>query len=35
MSKIEEQSKSSNTSEIRYLSPLDIDTVKVKKYCMG
>ena len=34
MSKIEEQSKSSNTGEIRYLSPLDIDTVKVKKYCM-
>ncbi len=34
MSKIEEQSKSSNTSEIRYLSPLDIDTAKVKKYCM-
>ena len=34
MSKIEEQSKSSNTGEIRYLSPLDIDTAKVKKYCM-
>ena len=34
MSKIEEQSKSANTSEIRYLSPLDIDTTKVKKYCM-
>ena len=34
MSKIEEQSKSANTSEIRYLSPLDIDTAKVKKYCM-
>ena len=33
MSKIEEQSKSANTSEIRYLSPLDIDTAKVKKYC--
>ena len=32
MSKIEEQSKSANTSEIRYLSPLDIDTAKVKKY---
>ena len=28
MSKIEEQSKSANTSEIRYLSPLDIDTAK-------
>ena len=34
MSKIEEQSKSANTSEIRYLSPLYIDTAKVKKYCM-
>ena len=34
MSKIEEQSKSANTSEIRYLSPLDIDTAQVKKYCM-
>ena len=34
MSKIEEQSKSANTSEIRYLSPLDIDTAKVKKYCI-
>ena len=34
MSKIEEQSKSSNAGEIRYLSPLDIDTAKVKKYCM-
>ena len=34
MSKIEEQSKSANTSEIRYLSPLDIVTAKVKKYCM-
>ena len=34
MAGIEEQSKIKNEGEIRYLSPLDINTTKAKKYCM-
>ena len=34
MAGIEEQSKIKNEGEIRYLSPLDINTSKAKKYCM-
>jgi small subunit ribosomal protein S18 len=33
MSKIEEQSLGKNEGEIRYLTPLKIDTVTKKKYC--
>ena len=34
MAGIDEQSKIKNEGEIRYLSPLDINTSKAKKYCM-
>lgn len=33
MSSIEQQSKGKKEGEIRYLTPLNIDTSKVKKYC--
>ena len=33
MSKIEEQSKGKKEGEIRYLTPLDIETNVKKKYC--
>ena len=33
MSKIEEQSLGKKEGEIRYLTPLNIDTVTKKKYC--
>jgi|TARA_A100001015_G_C14442498_1_gene501012 small subunit ribosomal protein S18 len=33
MSKIEEQSSGKNQGEIRYLTPLNIDTNSKKKYC--
>ena len=33
MSKIEEQSSGKKEGEIRYLTPLNIDTNVVKKYC--
>ena len=33
MSKIEEQSKEKNEGEIRYLTPLDIETKSKKRYC--
>ena len=33
MSKIEEQSKGKKEGEIRYLTPLNIETVSKKKYC--
>ena len=33
MSKIEEQSKEKNEGEIRYLTPLDIETKTKKRYC--
>ena len=33
MSKIEEQSKGKKEGEIRYLTPLDIETTVKKKYC--
>ena len=31
---IEQQSKGKKDGEIRYLTPLNIDTNKAKKYCM-
>ena len=34
MSSIEQQSKGKKEGEIRYLTPLNIDTTKKKKYCM-
>ena len=34
MSKIEEQSSGKKEGEIRYLTPLNIDTNTKKKYCM-
>ena len=34
MAGIDEQSKIKNEGEIRYLSPLDINTSKASKYCM-
>jgi len=34
MAGIDEQSKIKSEGEVRYLSPLDINTSKVKKYCM-
>ena len=34
MSSIEQQSKGKKDGEIRYLTPLNIDTNKKKKYCM-
>jgi len=34
MSKIEEESLGKKESEIRYLTPLNIDTITKKKYCM-
>ena len=34
MAGIDEQSKIKNEGEIRYLSPLDINTSKTSKYCM-
>ena len=34
MSSIEQQSKGKKDGEIRYLTPLNIDTNKTKKYCM-
>lgn len=34
MSSIEQQSKGKKDGEIRYLTPLNIDTNKAKKYCM-
>ena len=34
MSSIEQQSKGKKEGEIRYLTPLNIDTSKKKKYCM-
>tara|TARA_Y100000741_G_scaffold350345_1_gene320343 strand:+ start:608 stop:904 length:297 start_codon:yes stop_codon:yes gene_type:complete len=33
MSKIEEQSKGNKEGEIRYLTPLNIETTTKKKYC--
>lgn len=33
MASIDQQSKSGNKSDIRYLTPLDIDTQKKVKYC--
>ena len=33
MSKIEEQSKEKNEGEIRYLTPLDIETKSKKRFC--
>ena len=33
MSTIEQQSKGKKDGEIRYLTPLNIETSKVKKYC--
>ena len=33
MSKIEEQSKGKKDGEIRYLTPLNIETTSKKKYC--
>jgi small subunit ribosomal protein S18 len=33
MPAIEEQSKSKGSSEIRYLTPLNINTATKKKYC--
>jgi len=33
-STIEQQSKGKKDGEIRYLTPLNIDTNKTKKYCM-
>jgi len=33
MATIDETSKGGNQSEIRYLTPLDIDTKKIEKYC--
>ena len=33
MSAIEQQAKSKKDGEIRYLTPLNIDTAKTKKYC--
>jgi small subunit ribosomal protein S18 len=33
MSSIEQQSKGKKEGEIRYLTPLNIDTNKAKKYC--
>ena len=33
MSKIEEQSKGKKEGEIRYLTPLNIETTSKKKYC--
>jgi small subunit ribosomal protein S18 len=34
MSSIEQQSKGKKDGEIRYLTPLNIDTNKTKKYCL-
>ena len=34
MSKIEDQSSGKKEGEIRYLTPLNIDTNTKKKYCM-
>ena len=34
MSSIEQQAKGKKEGEIRYLTPLNIETAKVKKYCM-
>ncbi len=34
MSNIEQQAKGKKEGEIRYLTPLNIDTTKKKKYCM-
>ena len=33
MSSIEQQAKGKKDGEIRYLTPLNIDTSKTKKYC--
>lgn len=33
MSSIEQQAKGKKDGEIRYLTPLNIDTAKTKKYC--
>ncbi len=33
MSSIEQQAKGKKDGEIRYLTPLNIETSKVKKYC--
>ena len=33
MSSIEQQAKGKKDSEIRYLTPLNIETTKTKKYC--
>ncbi|MEY8848787.1 30S ribosomal protein S18 [Psychroserpens sp. XS_ASV72] len=33
MSSIEQQAKGKKDGEIRYLTPLNIDTTKAKKYC--
>ena len=30
---IEQESKGGKQGEIRYLTPLDIETTKIKKYC--
>jgi len=34
MANIEQQAKGKKDGEIRYLTPLNIDTTKTKKYCM-
>ena len=34
MSSIEQQAKGKKEGDIRYLTPLNIETAKVKKYCM-
>jgi len=34
MSSIEQQAKGKKEGDIRYLTPLNIETSKVKKYCM-
>ena len=33
MSTIEQQAKGGKSGDVRYLTPLDIDTKEVKKYC--
>ncbi len=34
MASIEEQAKGKKDGEIRYLTPLNIETSKAKKYCL-
>jgi small subunit ribosomal protein S18 len=34
MSSIEQQAKGKKEGDIRYLTPLNIETAKIKKYCM-